>query len=159
MVRATDGTAIPLVLNADRLAYGGRDPAQEVARLYSLHASSLHRYLLLSGSQAADADELLQEGFLRLFRAMSRGESIDNHKAWLVRVLQNLRTDKARRDSLYTEDSQHEVDGRTPLWSSDPPSPEDAVITSERFHRLNQAIRTLSEKQRRHRERKRALRP
>lgn len=143
----TDGTAIPLVLNADLTARDRGEAAQEAARLYSLHAASLHRYLLLSGSQPADADELLQEAFLRLFRALRQGESIDNHKAWLIRVVQNLRTDKMRKESLYSSDATVNLQEKAPLWASGPPSPEESVLTGERFRRLEAAMRTLSERQ------------
>ena len=51
----------------------GSDPrmneqlAGYVTGLYEEHYAGLFRHLILSGSTAAEADDLIQEGFLRLF--------------------------------------------------------------------------------------------
>ncbi len=123
-----------------------QDASQTVAQLYTMHAFSLHRYLLLTGSRPADAEELIQEAFLRLFRCMRDGEQVDNPKAWLIRVLQNLRTDKVRRDS-----GHHVLVDRaagTPALRVAPElTPEEAMIEQERFVLLQNAMDTLPERQ------------
>jgi RNA polymerase sigma-70 factor (ECF subfamily) len=147
LVGVHDGTATPFVLNTEMSSGVHGEPREIVARIYALHATSLHRYLLLSGCQPADADELLQEAFLRLFRALRQGEQLENPKAWLIRVLQNLRTDKARKESVYSYAAPEEFSGMTPAWAGHRPSPEEALIDQERFDRLHEAMRSLSERQ------------
>jgi RNA polymerase sigma factor, sigma-70 family len=147
VVRVNNGTAVPLVLDAEPAAGASDDAAQIAARLYAQHAASLHRYLLICRCQPADADELLQEAFLRLFRALRRGERIESPKAWLVRVLQNLRTDKARKESAYGSAEEGEMQQKIPVWASHAPSPEESVIHRERFDRLEKAMQALSERQ------------
>jgi DNA-directed RNA polymerase specialized sigma24 family protein len=44
------------------------------------------RHLILSGSSAPEAEDLIQEGFLRLFRHLGSGQKVDNPRSWLLRV-------------------------------------------------------------------------
>jgi RNA polymerase sigma-70 factor (ECF subfamily) len=50
----------------------------------------------MTGS-VADAEDLVQETFLRAYRAFPRFRPGSNAKAWLLTILQNLRTDALRR--------------------------------------------------------------
>ncbi|MGC4050018.1 MAG: sigma factor [Paludibaculum sp.] len=75
-----DSTAIPLVLSGEISSGVEQSPDQFVADLYAVHANSLHRYLLLTGSRPADADELLQDAFLRLFRCLRQGEQVESRR-------------------------------------------------------------------------------
>jgi RNA polymerase sigma-70 factor (ECF subfamily) len=68
-----------------------------VEGLYDEHYLSLYRFLLLQGCQPNDADDYLQESFLRLLRFLKRGDKVDKPKSWLLRVLHNLQIDEARR--------------------------------------------------------------
>lgn len=50
----------------------------------------------LTGSQA-EAEELVQEAFIRCYQRWAKVESYDNPGAWLRRVLLNLATSRGRR--------------------------------------------------------------
>ncbi len=112
-----------------------------IEELYDLHSAGLHRYLVLTGCQAADADELLQEAFLRLFRFLRSGRRVERPKPWLFRVLHNLRADQARRDAglidLAAED----------LGVSADADPETATLARERRQLLRRAMGSLTERQ------------
>ena len=71
--------------------------AAYVSGLYEEHYSRLSRHLMLSGSTAAEADDLIQEGFLRLFRHLGSGRQVENPQGWLLRVMHNLRIDEIRK--------------------------------------------------------------
>ncbi|WP_321470598.1 sigma-70 family RNA polymerase sigma factor [uncultured Paludibaculum sp.] len=138
---------MPLVVSREISSGVEQDPDQLVADLYTVHASGLHRYLLLTGSRPADADELLQDAFLRLFRCVRDGEQIEKPKAWLIRTLQNLRTDWARRESGHGL-LMRNVGARGDLaWSSPDRGPEAAMIDHQRFERLRAAMGSLTERQ------------
>lgn len=142
-----DGTVVPLVLNAGITSESRPDADREIARIYDQHAASVHRYLLLSGSVRADADEILQEAFLRLYRTVRAGDTVDNPKAWLIRVAQNLRTDKLRRDANMSLTGALNDDGVPPVWSRNTLTPEQLLLARERSQRLQSAMRELPERQ------------
>jgi len=50
----------------------------------------------MTGS-VADAEDLVQETFLRAYRSFHRFAPGSNAKAWLLTILQNLRTDRLRK--------------------------------------------------------------
>ena len=52
--------------------------AAYVSGLYEEHYGGLFRHLILSGSTGAEADDLIQEGFLRLFRHLGSGREVNN---------------------------------------------------------------------------------
>jgi RNA polymerase sigma-70 factor (ECF subfamily) len=142
-----DSTAIPLVLSGEISSGVEQSPDQFVADLYAVHANSLHRYLLLTGSRPADADELLQDAFLRLFRCLREGEQVEKPKAWLIRTLQNLRTDRARRESGHISLMGNVTQRGQLAWTTRTLSPEEAMLDHERFDRLQRAMGSLTERQ------------
>ncbi|MFC1975939.1 RNA polymerase sigma factor, partial [Chloroflexota bacterium] len=58
-------------------------------------------YLARLTGDAARAQELTQETFIRAYRALVRGEHWDNPRAWLYRVASRLATDDYRRRKLW----------------------------------------------------------
>ena len=74
-----------------------RTPAACVELLYVEHFTAIYRYLVLSGSSPADADEIAQETFLRLFTWLSRGQRVEKPRPWLMSVAHNLRLGELQR--------------------------------------------------------------
>lgn len=128
----------------------GQGLARSIVELYTMHGANLHRYLLLTGSRPADADDLVQEAFLRLYQYLRDGKQLEEPKAWLIRVLQNLRTDRARIESRYGALIGAAIRHGQAKLSSRDASPERAMIDQERFSQLRQAIEGLPERQRRY---------
>jgi RNA polymerase sigma-70 factor (ECF subfamily) len=86
---ADDDELMALVQRRDQAAFG---------RLVSRHLGSLHRYLVRLTGSAADADELAQETFLRLWqRAGSYRPGTVKPTTWLHRIAHNLAVDELRR--------------------------------------------------------------
>jgi RNA polymerase sigma-70 factor (ECF subfamily) len=92
-------------------------------RIYDHFAPRLQRYLLGRGAPAAQAEELVQEAMLRLWR---RAESFDPARAslgtWLFRVARNLHLDSLRGEPLWLPmDEAYErlqADGQQPETES-----------------------------------------
>jgi len=72
----------------------GRDA---ILALYDAHQSELFSFLLYATRNAATAEDLLQEAFLRLIRETRLGRAPDSPRAWLYRVCANLVTSQGRR--------------------------------------------------------------
>jgi RNA polymerase sigma-70 factor (ECF subfamily) len=95
---------------------------------------------------AAAAEDVTQECFLRLFVELRSGKSIDTVKAWLFRVGHNLAIDHQRqRDSRLEDtldgDAQNVIDGR--YLSS-----EEVMLRQEQISLMRAALDRLSSQQR-----------
>lgn len=111
--------------------------------VYNERRDEIYRYLLRLRVPAAEAQELTQEAFLRLFQASESGTSIDNARAWLFRVAHNLAIDERRRQAHETE--QAEV---LRLLATAVETPELIAGGKERARQLLQAMADLSKQQR-----------
>ncbi len=96
-MRAPATPASPPVSDADLVrAYLGGDEGGATA-LVSRHAPAVVRFLAGSGADPGELDDLLQETFIRAFRALTswRGES--GFRSWLLSIAGNLTRDQFRR--------------------------------------------------------------
>lgn len=86
---------------------------------------------------AHDAEDLVQETFLRAFRAFDRFEPGSNARAWLHTILQRVRTDAFRRTKRRPETV--ELEGEGPGL----PPPQDALAAGRED--LERALAALPE--------------
>ena len=66
------------------------DPATQVVRLFDEFRESLFRYLRWLGCLPEEADDAIQETFLRLYAHLAARGSQENLRAWLFRVAGNV---------------------------------------------------------------------
>lgn len=111
-------------------------------RLVARHLTSIHRYLLRLTGSAADADELCQETFLKLWaRADSYRPGKVRLGTWLHRIAHNLAVDELRRPR---------PEGSEALDSAADPGagPEALTESSRARQRLEAAMAALPANQR-----------
>ena len=115
--------------------------------LFARWARPLLRYLERMVRDAGAAEELVQEAFLRVYRARERYEPDARFSTWLYRIATNLALNELRRprrrdphDSLDAPDAQ-------PLAAGSPPADEE-VDARRRVERLELALAELPERQR-----------
>lgn len=119
------------------------------ARLVARHLDSVHRYLTRLTRSPADADELSQETFLRLWqRADSFRPGTARLTTWLHRIAHNLAVDAMRRRPATVDvpapQLQEMIDGMV-----DPAADPEVLAASERRgQRLEAAIAALPPNQR-----------
>lgn len=87
-----DLTPLPVVI-------GGNVDAFVDAAWTALHGE-LYGFLARSTRDAAAAEDLLQEAFLRLTTEVRQGRVPDNTRAWLYRVASNLAISRGRRTTI-----------------------------------------------------------
>src|ERR1700727_2621333 len=74
-----------------------RNTAPAVRQLYSLHASALHSYVQRFCPDRANADDIVQETFIRAWRHLPQLSADDRPiRPWLFRVARNLLIDADR---------------------------------------------------------------
>lgn len=93
-------------------------------------------------NDGAEADDVAQETFLRLWREAHRWQPRARLAAWLYRVAYNLCIDRLRRRRGMVDIDQ------VPDPPSPAPSPEDGIAAAEQSMRIERAISELPERQR-----------
>jgi RNA polymerase sigma-70 factor (ECF subfamily) len=115
----------------------------EVIRLFDDSRAPLFRYLRWIGSSTEEADDAIQEAFLRLHAHLLAGGERQNLRAWVFRVAGNLVRDERksgrRRFSRPLESEQHDRHS----WADPAAGPEQRVLAGESERRLEVAIRRL----------------
>ena len=72
------------------------DPAAEVQRLFDQHGAALYRFARSVLMNTADAEDVVQETFLKLQRHLQSGGAQSNLRAWLFAVAANACRDRSR---------------------------------------------------------------
>jgi RNA polymerase sigma-70 factor (ECF subfamily) len=127
---------------------GSAKTRQRIIDLYDHLRPSLRAYLCCLGMRSDQAEDVIQDTFLRLVRhRFERGEG-DNLRAWVFRVAHNLSMD-VHRSQLRCSYSNDEESRPVIRERVDPrPSPEQQVILDERMRRFEGAFAQLTPKQR-----------
>src|SRR5437868_11536540 len=61
----------------------------QVSRLFEEARDDVYRYLLTLGLHPPQAQEAVQEVFLRLYTTLKKGEQVENPRGWIFRVAHN----------------------------------------------------------------------
>ena len=121
------------------------DLQDKVSRLFEEARDDVYRYLLTLGLHPPQAQEATQEVFLRLYSTLSKGEEIQNQRAWVFRVAHNLGL-KIRTRLHAEEPFDPELGAR---YAARTNTPESDLIERERMLRFHDAVSELSEQQKR----------
>lgn len=147
-LRANDASSSYLgpLLSEER---GDSRSRQYVIELYDASRSSLHAYLCCLGVSSDQAEDIIQETFLRLVRHLFEHGTGDCLRGWVFRVAHNLSMDlhRSQRRWFYSSTNEQRTFVRERV---DPaPNPEQNVILRERSKQLGNAVAQLTPKQRR----------
>jgi RNA polymerase sigma-70 factor (ECF subfamily) len=115
----------------------------QVEQIYAEVRNPVCAYLLYLGLPAAQAQEVTQEAFLRLYQTMRKGDGIDNPRAWLFRVAHNLGLKVRSRERAFR--------AVAPDWDRfvhPSASPEGLLLDREKTGRVADAMESLSPQQR-----------
>jgi RNA polymerase sigma-70 factor (ECF subfamily) len=125
--------------------HAGRGLQDQVSRLFEEARDDVYRYLLTLGLHPPQAQEAVQEVFLRLYTTLRKGDEIQNPRAWVFRVAHNL--------GLKIRARQHTEEPFDPdlgaQYAARTNTPEADLIERERMLRFHEAVSGLSEQQRR----------
>lgn len=110
---------------------------QEVVALFDQLQDRLMRYVMSLGVLAPDAEEIIQEAFLALFRHLQLGKPRHNLRAWLFQVVHNMAL-KHRSRARRNRDSVVQYGGTTAgdHFVDHTPNPEVQLSRQERENRL-----------------------
>jgi len=89
------------------------DVEKSFTAAYEEYADSLFRHCYFRLSNRERAAELTQDAFMKTWDAIGKGQEIDNYRAFLFRVLNNLIIDEYRKKKSSSLDALLEKDGVT----------------------------------------------
>jgi RNA polymerase sigma-70 factor (ECF subfamily) len=117
---------------------------REVMELFEQFRNPLLRYALSFGVPVHDAEEIIQEVFLSLFRHLQLRRSRKNLRGWIFRVAHNLAlkqryANQRSRDRMASDATILEEQ----LGPS--PNPEEQLSSAQRRQRLLAVVRALPE--------------
>ncbi len=116
----------------------------EVMALFDELRCPLLRYGLSLGLSIHDAEEVIQEVFMALFRHLLLGRSRQNLRGWLFRVTHNL----ALKQRLENQTLLQRTAGDASVADehADPaPGPEEQLSVAQRRYRLQAVVQALPE--------------
>jgi RNA polymerase sigma-70 factor (ECF subfamily) len=127
---------------------GSARTRQRIIELYDHLRPSLRAYLCCLGMSSDQAEDVIQDTFLRFVRRRLEDEAGDNLRAWIFRVAHNLSMDVHRAQLRGSHCNGEET--RTVIRErEDPgPSPEQQILLDERMRHFEDAFAQLTPKQR-----------
>jgi len=144
------GQALPertLGLAADRTSCS-MTLSERVQSLFEQLRVPVFRYLLRKTRDSGRAEDITQETFLRLFRHLREDRLLDNPKAWLFTVANNLAVDASRNEN-HIKDLDEATWKEIERSRSGPQAdPEKLLLQRERLDRLHIAVLNLTPLQR-----------
>jgi len=126
----------------------GRDAA--LNDLMERHAEKLFHYLFRSLQDEADAADLAQETFVRVYQNRAKFDARQKFSTWLYAIASNLVRDRFRWRSRHRQvslDAENEASGNNfrELLSGHEPSPSESLQAEERAEAVRRAVAALPE--------------
>jgi RNA polymerase sigma-70 factor, ECF subfamily len=121
---------------------------QRIIDLYDHLRPSLRAYLCCLGMSPDQAEDVIQDKFLRLVRHRFDCVANDNLRAWVFRVAHNLSMDVHRSQGRCSSGTDEEARLQVRERVDPRPSPEQQVLLDERMKLFETAFAQLTPKQR-----------
>jgi RNA polymerase sigma-70 factor (ECF subfamily) len=125
-----------------------RNLADRVAGLFGELRMPLFRYLVVALGSAEEAEDAVQECFLRLCRHLQQGGEVKNERLWLFHVAHNLLLDQKKSGRALREVLPPDWDSFAATHPDLAPDQEQRLLTREKYEALREAFSGLTEQQR-----------
>ncbi len=129
-----------------RDAQGASRLEQKVSEVFELLRDPVYRYVCRLIGKRAEAEDLTQETFLRLYYSLQKGHAMGNVRPWLYRVAHNLAIDWLRQQGRLEQIEEDALPLAAAIDAS--PNAEQRLLASERRQRLRAVLAQLSTQQR-----------
>lgn len=114
---------------------------QRIAAAYEELRMDVYRYVLTLGLPPEAAQDITQDGFVRFYETLRQGTTVENARAWLLRVAHNLAVNAVKARSFKVTELRE-------LETTTTRTTEDRLIDEERRKRIRSEIAHLSTQQR-----------
>lgn len=145
-VMSTTAPQTPVRAAASAATIPGLPPSPEAVlfeEMVTSHLDPLYRTALRLTGRPQDAEDLVQETYLRAWRSLHTYRPGTNPKAWLFRILHNAHIDRYRA-STRTVQTVDEMEGQDPAFVVHE-TPESVVLSGVMDAEIRQALMALPE--------------
>src|SRR5215831_440796 len=109
--------------------------------LVEQHSRSVFRLAYRMTGNEQDAEDVVQESFLRAYKQLGRFESRANFGTWIYRITANCCVDLMRaRQARHDQSRSESLDSTEQLPAGDGPSPERLAESAQIERRVQQAL-------------------
>jgi RNA polymerase sigma-70 factor, ECF subfamily len=122
------------------------DTSETITALVAEYSTTLYRVAFSVTRNAAEAEDAVQETFLRVLKHQAQISEIRDLRVWLVRIVWNVVLDKKRRAKTRPEGEDIADHART--LASPARSADQEAVSSEQYARILQLIDRLPNKER-----------
>ncbi len=113
--------------------------------LVERHSRSVFRLAYRMTGNEQDAEDVVQEAFIRAYRQIGRFEARANFGTWLYRIVANCSVDLMRaRQARHDMTRSESLDAAVQLPADDAPTPDRLAQSAEIQRRVQQALGALS---------------
>src|SRR5438045_6586862 len=113
--------------------------------LVETHSRQVFRLAFRMTGNEQDAEDVVQESFLRAYRQLGRFESRANFGTWLYRIVSNCSVDLMRsRQARHDQSRGDSLDAVADLPAGDLPDPDRLASSAEIERRVRAALAGLS---------------
>ena len=123
-----------------------QDQAAAVTALVHEYSSTLYRVAFSISRNAAEAEDMVQETFLRVLRHRDRLPEIRDARVWLIRIVWNLVLDRKRRQK--TRPENEDIADLVRVLPAQELRADQAVISAQRHAHVLALIDRLPRKER-----------
>lgn len=122
---------------------------EQVGQIFAVLRMPVYQYLLSVFGNPNEAEDLTQDAFLQLYRALLRGKEIQNIRFWIFRVAHNLAIDKRKHQQFISTIQVDSWDEVEKLFPDSGLNPEQLILRKEKFETLFEGLKklTLNERQ------------
>jgi RNA polymerase sigma-70 factor (ECF subfamily) len=127
------------------LARARQGDSEAFRALVERHSRSVFRLAFRMTGNEQDAEDVVQEAFLRAFKQLGRFESRANFGTWLYRIVANCSVDLMRaKQSRHDMSRGESIDGAVEMPATDSAGPERLAQSAEIQRRVREALGGLS---------------
>jgi RNA polymerase sigma-70 factor, ECF subfamily len=137
---------LPLPEASQAAATTTAEQAATLTALVSEYSTTLYRVAFSISRNAAEAEDMVQETFLRVLRHRDRLPEIRDARVWLIRIVWNLVLDRKRRQK--TRPENEDIADLVRVLPARELSADKAAISSQRHARVLALIDRLPRKER-----------
>ncbi|MGH9587793.1 MAG: RNA polymerase sigma factor [Acidobacteriaceae bacterium] len=122
------------------------DSSETITALVAEYSATLYRVAYSVMRNSAEAEDAVQEAFLRVLKHRDKLDEIRDLRVWLVRITWNVVLDRKRRTKTRPEND--DIADYTRVLPSSDRRADDAIISSQEHSRILSLIDRLPAKER-----------
>jgi RNA polymerase sigma-70 factor (ECF subfamily) len=122
------------------------DSSETITALVAEYSATLYRVAYSVMRNAAEAEDAVQEAFLRVLKHRDKLDDIRDHRVWLIRITWNVVLDKKRRSKTRPEND--DIADYARVLPSGERRADDSMVSSQEHNRILTLIDRLPAKER-----------